>query len=669
MSLCKKLKVYGKPTVGFFRQALPGLHALMIICMVLLFHQTLFSQQQYHSGTSSKKAGKYFDEAMEAYLKRDNNRAMEDVNKALEEDSVFCEALVLKGDLLSGEKHPSEAIQEYKKVVRINPLFSINLYYIIGGLELYLGRYADAHDDYSKYLENKNVPDIKRKKSLAQLACTEFGMYAVNHPVPFDPVNLGDSINTRFDEYINVITADEEYLYFTRKVPRSEKNPELTGFEEDFYVSRSIDSVWGKAGNLGPPINTTGNEGALNISPDGQYLFFAGCDRPDGYGSCDLYWAKRSGNSWLEPENMGETVNSTSWDSQPSFSSDGKTLYFASKRSGGKGSSDIWETELQPDGSWSVPVNLGDSINTAYEEMSPFIHPDGQTLYFASKGHPGMGGYDLFYSRKKDDGTWSKPKNLGYPINTQADEMVIIVNAKGDKAFISSDKLGGKGREDIYSFPLYREARPVPSTYFKGIVYDNETGKRLQANFELTNLGNGKSVTKSSSDAVTGEFLLVLPSDKDYGLNVSRDGYLFYSDNFSLKGMHTFDKPYIKNIALKPVKVGEVIVLRNIFFDTDKFILKPESLTELQKLLALLQKNPSIKVELGGHTDNMGTPAHNLELSQNRAKAVYDYLTENGITKGRLSYHGFGLTRPIDTNDTEQGRANNRRTECRIIGM
>jgi outer membrane protein OmpA-like peptidoglycan-associated protein/tetratricopeptide (TPR) repeat protein len=643
--------------------------AFLAFCIALLLQGTSFSQKSQQSGTSNKKAGKYFDSAMEAYMKRDNERAMQEVSKAIAEDSVFCEALVLKGDLLSDGKHAAEAIDMYKKVMRINSVFSINLLFITGGLELYLGRYADAKADYSKYLEGKNIPDVKRRKSIAQLASAEFGMAAVSHPVPFNPVNLGDSINTRFDEYINAITADEESLYFTRKVPRSEKNPALQGYEEDFYISTAHDSIWSKARNLGPPVNTPGNEGALNISPDGKYLFFAGCDRPDGFGSCDIYWAKRSGNSWLEPENLGEVVNSPSWDSQPSFSSDGKTLYFASKRSGGKGSSDIWKTELRSDGSWSEPVNLGDSINTPYEEMSPFIHPDGQTLYFASRGHPGMGGYDLFYSRKKEDGSWSKAKNLGYPINTQADEMVVIVNAKGDKAFISSDKLGGKGREDIYSFPLYPEARPVPSTYFKGIVFDNETGNKLQANFELTNLGDAKTVAKSFSDPVTGEFLLVLPSDKDYALNVSRDGYLFYSDNFSLKGIHTFDQPFIKNIALKPLKVGEVLVLRNIFFDTDKYILKPESVTELQKLLALMMKNPSIRVELGGHTDNMGTPAHNIELSRNRAKAVYEYLVENGIAKGRMSYEGFGLTRPVDSNDTELGRANNRRTECKIIGM
>ncbi|MCX6286037.1 MAG: OmpA family protein [Bacteroidetes bacterium] len=643
--------------------------ASVTLFLVLLAIGSQAQQPANQLSTNNKKAEKEFDAAMQAYQDRDNARAMAGIIKALEADSTFCEALILKGDLLSDAKMPSEAIEAYKKVLRSNASFSNNLYFIIGGLELYLGRYRDSEIDFAKYLEGKNVPDVKRRKSMAQLANARFGAEALEHPVPFSPVNLGDSINTRFDEYINAITTDEELLYFTRKVPRNEKKPDLKGYEEDFYATRKVDSVtWRMARNMGPPINTAGNEGALNISPDGRYLFFAGCERPDGLGSCDIYWSRKIGDSWTEPENLGPVVNSTTWDSQPCFSSDGKTLYFASKRPGGKGSSDIWKTELQADGSWTEPVNLGDSINTAFEEMAPFIHSDGQTLYFSSKGHPGMGGFDLFYSRRKPDNTWSKAINLGYPINTNSDEMVLIVNSRGDKAYISSDKFGGKGRQDIYQFPLYKEARPIPSTYFKGIVFDSETKKRLQARFELTNLGDGGTVANSVSDPVNGEFLLVLPIDKDYGLNVSKDGYLFYSDNFSLKGLHGIDKPFIKNIALKPVMVGESVVLRNIFFDTDKYILKPESMGELSKLLEFLRKNSKIKVELSGHTDNMGTPAYNIELSRNRAKAVYDYLIVNGIAAGRLSYAGYGLTRPIDSNDTEQGRANNRRTEFRIAG-
>ena len=532
------------------------------------------------------------------------------------------------------------------------------------------GDFADAKKNYIKYLGFNKGPANRRWQTEENIRKCDFALSLMANPVPFDPVNLGDSINTIHDEYINTITSDELTLLFTRRLPTNVITQSGSeAIEEDFYRSeRNSDSVWQKARNLGPPVNTRGNEGAISISPDGQLLFFTACQRQDTYGSCDIYWSWKMGNQWSAPRNLGPVVNSSAWDSQPSFSSDGKTLYFASKRSGGKGSSDIWMTTLMPDGTWTTPVNLGDSINTASEEQNPFIHPDDQTLYFASKGHQGLGGLDLFIARRDDTGNWGAPVNLGYPINTAADEITLIVNATGDVAYISSDKFGGKGRQDIYAFPLYKEAQPHPVTYLKGIVFDKETKNRLQAHFELTDLKTNRVVVQSVSDPVDGSFLVCLPTDRNYALNVSREGYLFYSDNFSLTGISAQARPFLKNIPLQPIKVGETVVLKNIFFDTDKFALKPESFIELEKLTKLLKTNPSLKIEISGHTDNKGREAHNLELSRNRAKAVYDYLQEQGIEASRMSYQGFGLSKPIDTNDTEAGRANNRRTEFRVTG-
>jgi len=535
-------------------------------------------------------------------------------------------------------------------------------------VELITGHYVDARNDYEKFLSYSDQPKEKQGKAVRNIKSCDFGINSMAHPVPFKPVNLGDSINSPYDDYMNAITADEQYLYFTRKLSRS-KNPEgqHTEFNEDFYCAVKSDSAWKKAMNLGPPINTIDNEGALCISPDGKYIFFAACNREDGVGSCDIYWSRNTGGQWSDPVNLGPTVNSITWDSQPSFSSDGKTLYFASKRAGGKGSSDIWKTELQPEGFWSTPENLGDSINTSQEEMAPFIHPDNRTLYFSSRGHPGMGGFDLYYSRKDADGNWTKPVDLGYPINTYADEITLVVNARGDIAYISSDKLGGKGGMDIYSFKLYKDAQPVLVTYFKGIVFDKETNRRLEAKFELTDLSIGKLISSASSDPITGEFLLSLPTEKEYGLSVSRPGYLFYSDHFELRGEHSKTKPFIHNVPLQPIRVGETVILKNIFFDIDKFDLRAESMTELAKLLQLLKNNPAIRIEISGHTDNQGTAEHNMVLSKNRALAVYEYLVRNDIAEERLTYSGYGMIRPIDTNETEQGRANNRRTEFRVL--
>ena len=279
-----------------------------------------------------------------------------------------------------------------------------------------------------------------------------------------------------------------------------------------------------------------------------------------------------------------------------------------------------------------------------------------------------MGGLDLFFSRKAGVGTWTRPVNMGYPINTYANEISVIVNAKGDLAYISSDLPGGKGGQDIYRFPLYREAQPVPVSYLKGIVYDLGTKERLEARFELVELETSLTLVESTSDRLTGEFLLLLPSEKNYALNVSKEGYLFFSENFSMRGRSSSLAPFLRNIPLKPIKIGASAVLQNIFFDTDKFILREESTAELEKLAGYLQKNSKLKIEISGHTDNQGSPDHNFELSQNRAKSVFDFLIQHGIDETRLTFKGYGFTQPIDTNNTEEGRANNRRTEFKITG-
>ena len=649
---------------------------LLLYFFIFTFHDSPFTihdsraQSTQNLSSPSKKAKRFYHQAYEYYQLRNYKKAVLSLDNAIKADSRFAEAFALKGDIAAEQYHMEEAILNYDQAVEILPDLDYNIYVILGNLKLLIGRYREAKRDYQRYLSYNRGPSNRRWQTEANINKCELGMEMIADPVPFDPVNLGDSINTIHDEYINAITSDKETLFFTRRLPTSAITSGISEkVEEDFYLSGlSHDSAWLLASNLGPPINTRGNEGAISISPDGQLLFFAACQRHDGFGSCDIYWSWKMGTNWSEPRNLGPAVNSAAWESQPSFSSDGKTLYFTSKRTGGKGSSDIWKTELLRNGDWTIPVNLGDSVNTSGEEQNPFIHPDDQTLYFASKGHKGMGGLDLFYIRKNADGSWNTPVNLGYPINTSADEITLIVNSTGDVAYISSDKLGGKGRQDIYSFQLYEEAQPNPVTYLKGIVFDKQTENRLQARFELTDLKHNQVAVQSISDPIDGSFLVCLPTDRDYALNVSRPGYLFYSDNFSMTGTRDQTRPFLKNIPLQPIKVGETVILKNIFFDTDKYDLKPESFIELGKLLQLLQNNSSIRIQISGHTDSIGSEEHNLELSQNRAKAVFDYLVTEGISYDRMTYSGYGFSRPVDTNETETGRANNRRTEFRIVG-
>jgi outer membrane protein OmpA-like peptidoglycan-associated protein len=277
-----------------------------------------------------------------------------------------------------------------------------------------------------------------------------------------------------------------------------------------------------------------------------------------------------------------------------------------------------------------------------------------------------MGGSDIFKSTIQFDGTWSEPVNLGFPINTSADEIGFIVTANGEKAFFSSDRFEDRGR-DIFEFELYKEARPNPVSYLKGIVSDAESFKKLNAHFELIDINSKELIMQAESDKSSGEFLLCIPANNDYVLNVSKDGYLFYSDNFSLKGIHEITNPFLKDVALNPIKKGQKIILRNIFFFTDSYELEEKSLVELTKLVDFLVKNPTLKVEISGHTDNVGTLEYNITLSENRAKSVVNFLINKNISNTRLTFKGYGESKPIDTNETETGRANNRRTEIMVL--
>ncbi len=642
--------------------------SLLILIILILTNITLFAQNDIKYSSKSKKAIKYYENATRFYDAYNNLACVEELNKAVKEDTNFIEAYFLLAAVYKDLKQFENAINAYQKAIAIDEDFYPVALFALANLQLSNGKYQDAGINYQKYINLKGEPPAKQNAAKKALEITDFALYQVSHPVPFDLVNLGGNINSKNDEYLPALTADEQTLVITVCRPKDEQAISQTNnLEEDFYISHKINGAWSKVENMGVPLNTQGNEGAQCISPDGQQIYFTACNRDDGYGSCDIYYTHKVGNTWTTPVNLGEPVNTARWESQPSISSDGKTLYFTSAREGGKGGMDIWKAILNDDGKFGVPINLGDSINTKFDEVSPFIHPDNQTLYFSSDGRLGMGGKDIYYSRKKFSGEWGKPINIGYPINTYSDEINLVVNAKGDLAYFSSNKPGGFGRLDLYSFELYQKARPLAVNYMKGKVFDSETNRSLEAKFELINLETGEVVVQSKSNAVTGEFLVCLPVDKNYALNISKNGYLFYSENFALVGNHSQIKPFIKDLPLKPIQIGESVVLKNIFFETDKYDLKPESKVELDKLLAFLKQNPRMKIEISGHTDNVGNEKYNLTLSENRAKAVFDYLIANGIAKIRLAYKGYGWSVPIETNDTENGRANNRRTEFKVV--
>ena len=637
-----------------------------ILLNIIIFLCTAGSLYGQYS-TSSKRAIARFESARMNYQLYNYTAAEADLKAALEFDPAFAEAYLLLAQVYSDTRQIEKSIEAYEQVLIIDPVTYTRVLYFLGENHLAIGRYKDAKNSFDKFLSTGFMSEDLRNQTRKYLKDCEFAINAVMHPVPFDPVNLGPNINTSFDEYWPSLSADESILVFTVLLPVRPDDPRFSKYmQEDFYYSNRENGEWTRARNAGAPLNTMNNEGAQTITGDGKVMFFTACQREDGYGLCDIFISEFLGNSWAVPVNMGPVINTVHSEKQPSVSSDGRTLYFISDRPGGLGSFDIWCSHRADDGSWQIPVNLGDSINTPDIDQSPFIHQDNKTLYFSSDGWPGMGGYDLYVSRMTESGSWSTPVNLGYPINTQYHEEGLIVNAAGDKAYFSSNRLEGKGR-DIFEFDLYEKVRPVRVSYMKGTVYDALTLKKLEAEFELIDLKTAAVIIKSSSRPVTGQFLICIPADADYALNISKKGYLFYSDNFTMDKVYQRMEPFLMDIPLQPVGVGEKIVLRNVFFGTDSANLKEESRIELNIVLEFLNANPTLVVEISGHTDNTGSASYNQELSEKRAASVVQYLLAHGISGKRITSRGYGMNQPIQSNDTSQGRAANRRTELKIL--
>jgi outer membrane protein OmpA-like peptidoglycan-associated protein/tetratricopeptide (TPR) repeat protein len=646
---------------------------ISLLSFILLFSLALFAQSPIKYVSPSKKATKLYESGKLYYESSNDDLAIADLEKALKEDSKYIDVYLLLGYIYSDKGRNADAINAFNQVMELDPINYQVINFTLGRLNFFLGKYEDAKKAYEYYLKYPRANPENAIIAKRDIASCDFALKAIKNPVPFNPKNLGEGVNTDLDEYFPCVTADDQTILFTRLL----KDPQAYGGrQEDFYISKKENGIWQKALNLGAPINTKNNEGAPTISPDGQQIIFVACQGIEGYGvgrkgygSCDLFWSRKKGNNWSAPVNLMDPVNSRNWETQPSISADGKTLYFVRgivTREGIK-EQDIYTSVKSDDGTWGLPVKLSNKINTPGREESVFIHPDGNTLYFSSDGHIGMGGLDIYVSKKDEKGEWGIPVNLGYPINTHNDENSLLVSADGKLAYFASDREGGFGGLDLYSFDLPEQVRPDLVSYMKGKVYDAENKNPLEANFQLIDLATGKIIVEALSNPGNGEFLVCLPANKNYALNVSKNGYLFYSENFSLKEGGSNMQPVKKDVPLSPIKEGEKVVLKNVFFETAKFDLKEESKIELDKLVAFLQKNPTLKIEISGHTDNQGDKKSNLTLSENRSKSVSAYLISKGVASERLFSKGYGDTMPVADNATPEGRSLNRRTEFKIL--
>lgn len=618
--------------------------------------------QKYDAGKVSSKARKLYDEGIIKAQDGNYKEAISFLQQAIYLDTNYVDAYLSIAGVYGQSKNAMLAVEYYEKALQKDSVHS-RLFKLPYSINLAsLGRFDKALQAVNEYLANPLMGESSRKAGEYRKKCYEFALnFEKTNPgknYVFAPENLGDKVNSPESEYFPSLTIDGSELVFTRRI---------RNFNEDFYSSLKENDDWQTAAPLGGNINTPMNEGAQMISQDGQWLVFTACNRPDGRGSCDIFISLLTPQGWSEAFNLGPNVNSDQWDSQPCLSPDKKNLYFASRRLGGYGGSDLYVSKLLPSGNWSEPENLGPDINTAGDESSPFLHADNQTLYFTSNGLPGYGDDDLFYSRKGPKGEWNIPKNLGYPINTIDKEGTLFIAANGKTAYYASDRSDSRGGLDIYRFELPENIRPIKTLWVKGKVYDAKTQKGLPSLVELTDLNSKQSLSKVQTDE-QGNYLVTLPVGKDYAFNVNRKGYLFYSDQFFLSTNQP-DSVFVKNIPLQPIETNASIVLKNIFFDVNKFELKPESEAELEKLVQLLDENPNLKIQISGHTDNVGSATANQLLSENRAKAVVGFLVIHKISPDRLSSKGFGETQPIADNNSEEGRALNRRTEMKVISQ
>ncbi len=634
---------------------------ILLLILFLFTSPSIFSQT-YDYEKINKKAKDAYEQAMVHLRDGFAKDAIPFLKKAIDLDANYVDAYLSLGGVYGELKDYNNAIKMFEAAKARDTAY-FQLHELSYSLNLAgAGRFKDALDAADRFLRFPKLGDKSIKAGNYRKRSYEFALqYAEKYPLGnyvFAPMNLGDSINSEFSEYYPSITINDSIFVFTRRSQAA---------REDFFESTMNKGSYSKAREIDGDINIEPFKGAINISQDGEWLLFAADLGQNGFGSYDIYISYWTPKGWSEPQNLGPNINTDAWESAPSLSPDKRALYFVSTKPGGQGGSDIYVSFNTGKG-WSKAMNMGSNINTIGDEQAPFIHADNQTLYFTSNGLLGYGGNDLFLTKKVPaTGGWSTPLNLGYPINTIDNEGSLFVAADGITAYYSSDRVDSRGGLDLYKFELRPDVRPIKTLYVQGTVYDAKTKKGLPSSVELIDNSTNTSVTKVQTDE-TGYYFITLPVGKDYTFTVNRQGYLFYSKLYELASKQA-DSTYRNDIPLQPIEMNITTRLNNIQFETNSFKLLPVSLIELDKLLQLLNENPQIKVEISGHTDNVGAAADNLKLSQNRAKAVVDYLVSKGIDPKRLTSKGYGATNPVADNKTEEGRARNRRTEFTIVGM
>ena len=634
----------------------------LLFCIGLLFNFFSFAQS-YNPDQVKPKAMDQYDKAVELLKIGEVKEAIPVLQNCLIIDSNFVDAYLSLAAAYGQLKQYPAAVKLYERAKQKDPLY-FQVYQLPYSINLAGdGRFQDALETIQQFLLLPKLSDKSINAANFRKRCYIFAIdYTSKHPnqdnYTFTPLNLGDSVNSRFAEYYPSVTVTDNKLIFTRAGDHS---------REDFMETSLHKKTFSLAKPIQGDINIEPKKGAITASQDGEWILFAGQFSGQGFGNYDIYKSVYTPLGWSEPENLGANINTDFWESSPSLSPDNRVLFFSSSRPGGFGGKDLYSSFRNAEGKWTLARNMGPTINTAGDELAPFIHPDNQTVYYTSNGLPGYGGSDLYLLRKNTAGEWGLPINLGYPINTIENEGSLAVSADGLTAYYASDRADSRGDLDLYQFEMRPDIRPFRTLYVKGIVTDKKTTKGLPSTVELIDNENNTALMKIQTDE-KGEYFITLPVGKDYTFTVNRKGFLFYSELYTLREKEA-DSVYVKNIALEPVSLNANFVFNNIQFANNSFSLPNSGLIELDKLYQILQENPSVKVEISGHTDITGKHEDNQLLSTNRAKAIVDYLISKGIDSKRLNYKGYAATKPLADNNTDAGKAKNRRTEFTIIGL
>ncbi|MCF8351278.1 MAG: OmpA family protein [Bacteroidales bacterium] len=598
-------------------------------------------------------------------------------------------------------KQKPKAIPYLEKAMKLDPDVAANLQYLLAMGYHYNYEFDKAIDHYNKYRHSLTPYELTEYGAAVEkriMEC-EDARDIVRNPVWIFKDNLGNIVNSKYPEYSPIVNADETVLMFTscRDVTTGgDIDEDYNVYYEDIYITRKDGEVWTRPFNPGKPFNDDSHDAIVGLSTDASHVLIYKGEKNGG----DIYICQIEDGEWQRPATLPKEINTKYHETGACFSPDMQTLYFVSDKEGGYGGSDIYYCHVDPDSKphrlkFEDPMNMGSAINTPYDEEAVFMQADGKTIYFSSKGHKTMGGYDIFKSEFKN-GKWTEPVNIGHPINTPDDDVFFSVNITGKHGYYASFEQDGYGGQDLYMVtflgpekPLIHhsdyeylafEVKPVDETLLeeevevkdfamvtvRGTVMDQVTHSPLGVIMEIIDNESNRVIASFESNERTGEYLVSLPSGKSYGLAVKAKEYLFHSENFDIPPVTEF-REMKKDIYLKKVEIGSKIILQNIFFEFNEAKLQPESMPELERLVKLMKDVPTLKIEISGHTDNVGSELYNQELSEKRAKAVVDYLVAKGVDRNRLTYKGYGLTQPIASNETEEGRAMNRRTEFKVI--